>query len=62
MRSLELTMIDATDARDENHGIDRGVLLKRGFKPLDRAIDVLNALSKGDTSVDIENKGDDEVG
>ena len=38
------------------------VLLKRGFKPLDRAIDVLNALSKGDTSVDIENKGDDEVG
>ena len=38
------------------------VLLKRGFNPLDRAIDVLNALSKGDTSVDIENKGDDEVG
>ena len=32
MRSLELTMIDATDARDENHGIDRGVLLKRGFR------------------------------
>ena len=32
MRSLELTMIDATDARDENHGIGRGVLLKRGFR------------------------------
>ena len=32
MRSLELTMIDATDARDENHGIDRGVLLIRGFR------------------------------
>ena len=32
MRSLELTMIDAMDARDENHGIDRGVLLKRGFR------------------------------
>ena len=37
------------------------ILLKRGFTPLDRAIDVLNALSTGDTSVDIEIKGNDEV-
>ena len=38
------------------------ILLKRGFTPLDRAIDVLNALSTGDMSVDIEAKGNDEVG
>ena len=32
MRSLELTVIDATDATDEDHGIDRGILLKRGLR------------------------------
>lgn len=36
--------------------------LRRGFKPLDRAIDVLGALSRGDTSVDINVSSKDEVG
>jgi class 3 adenylate cyclase len=42
--------------------IGTNYLLKRGFAPLNKAIDVLNALSDGDTSVDIEVKGKDEVG
>ncbi|MFP6708663.1 MAG: adenylate/guanylate cyclase domain-containing protein, partial [Alphaproteobacteria bacterium] len=37
-------------------------LLRRRFKPLDQAIDVLGALSKGDTSVDISTNSKDEVG
>ena len=37
-------------------------LLRRRFKPLDRAIDVLGALSRGDTTVDIKSTSKDEVG
>ena len=37
-------------------------LLRRRFKPLDQAIDVLDALSKGDISVDINTTSKDEVG
>ena len=38
------------------------IALRRGFKPLDRAIDVLGALSRGDTTVDINSTSKDEVG
>jgi len=38
------------------------IALRRGFKPLDRAIDVLGALSRGDTTVDINSTSTDEVG
>ena len=37
-------------------------LLSRGFHPLERMIAVLNALSAGDTSVDVQTRGNDEVG
>jgi len=38
------------------------LFLHRGFRPLDDAINTLNALSKGDTSVEIKVGGQDEVG
>lgn len=47
-------------------GIGANLLLRRGFRPLDKAIDVLNALARGDTSVDLDlrtdENGRDEVG
>ena len=36
--------------------------LGRSFRPLDRAIAVLQALARGDTSVRLEHSGDDEIG
>ena len=46
--------------------IGANALLRRGFRPLDKAIDVLNALARGDTTVDLDLRNDedarDEVG
>ena len=38
------------------------VILSRGFQPLNSAIEALEALAKGDMSVNIEQKSNDEVG
>jgi len=47
-------------------GFGANLLLRRGFRPLEQAIDVLNALARGDTTVDIDLRSDeaapDEVG
>ncbi|NBC33658.1 MAG: SpoIIE family protein phosphatase [Alphaproteobacteria bacterium] len=37
-------------------------VLRAGFRPLDRAVDVLGALSRGDTAVDLAKESDDEIG
>ena len=42
-------------------GIGANALLRRGFRPLDKAIDVLNALARGDTTVDLDLRDDDEA-
>jgi sigma-B regulation protein RsbU (phosphoserine phosphatase) len=36
--------------------------LRSSFRPLDRAVAVLGALSRGDTSVDLRRESDDEIG
>ncbi|MGU3494998.1 SpoIIE family protein phosphatase [Xanthobacteraceae bacterium A53D] len=42
--------------------IGLNVFLWYSFRPLERAIDVLQALSRGDTSVTVEHRGNDEIG
>jgi len=42
--------------------IGLNLFLRRAFRPLEDAIDVLHALSLGDTSVSLEHTGQDEIG
>ena len=42
-------------------GLGANPLLRRGFRPLDKAIDVLNALARGDTTMDLELRADDDA-